>query len=58
VAGIVVPGVLLTEQNVNLALSICDYVYVLSVGGIVLEGTPQSVIEKGHLLTACLGGTG
>jgi branched-chain amino acid transport system ATP-binding protein len=50
--------ILLIEQNANLALSICDYVYVLSVGGIVLEGTPQSVKEKGRLLNAYLGGTG
>jgi branched-chain amino acid transport system ATP-binding protein len=50
--------ILLIEQNANLALSICDYVYVLSVGGIVLEGTSQSVREKGQLLNAYLGGTG
>ena len=50
--------ILLIEQNANLALSICDYVYVLSVGGIVLEGTAQSVRDKGKLLNAYLGGTG
>jgi branched-chain amino acid transport system ATP-binding protein len=48
--------ILLIEQNANLALSICDYVYVLSVGSIVLEGTPQAVKEKGQLLNAYLGG--
>ncbi len=50
--------ILLIEQNANLALSISDYVYVLSVGGIVLEGTPQSVRGRGKLLSAYLGGTG
>ena len=50
--------ILLIEQNANLALSICDYVYVLSVGTIVLQGTPQAVKEKGQLLNAYLGGAG
>jgi branched-chain amino acid transport system ATP-binding protein len=49
--------ILLIEQNANLALSICDYVYVLSVGSIVLQGTPQAVKEEGQLLNAYLGGT-
>jgi branched-chain amino acid transport system ATP-binding protein len=48
--------VLLIEQNANLALSICHYVYVLSVGSIVLQGTPQAVKEEGQLLNAYLGG--
>jgi branched-chain amino acid transport system ATP-binding protein len=48
--------VLLIEQNANLALSICHYVYVLSVGSIVLEGTPQAVKAEGQLLNAYLGG--
>jgi branched-chain amino acid transport system ATP-binding protein len=48
--------ILLIEQNANLALSICDYVYVLSVGSIVLQGTPQAVKQEGQLLNAYLGG--
>jgi len=50
--------ILLIEQNANLALSICDYVYVLSVGSIVLQGTPQAVKQEGQLLNAYLGGAG
>ena len=50
--------ILLIEQNANLALSICDYVYVLSVGSIVLHGTPQAVEKEGQLLNAYLGGAG
>ena len=48
--------ILLIEQNANLALSICDYVYVMSVGSIVLEGTAQDIKGKGQLLNAYLGG--
>jgi len=50
--------ILLIEQNANLALSISHYVYVLSVGSIVLEGTPEAVKQEGQLLTAYLGGAG
>ena len=39
--------ILLIEQNANLALSICDYVYVMSVGSIVLEGTANEIKGKG-----------
>ena len=49
--------ILLIEQNANLALSICDYAYLLSVGSIVLQGTAQAIKEEGQLLSAYLGGT-
>ena len=48
--------ILLIEQNANLALSISDYVYVLSVGSIVLQGTAEEIKGKGQLLNAYLGG--
>ena len=48
--------ILLIEQNANLALSICDYAYLLSVGSIVLEGTPQAIKAESQLLSAYLGG--
>ena len=44
------------EQNANLALSVCDYAYLLSVGSIVLRGTPQAIKDEGQLLNAYLGG--
>ena len=48
--------ILLIEQNAKLALSICDYVYVLSVGSIVLQGAAQEVEKNGQILNAYLGG--
>jgi len=48
--------ILLIEQNANLALSICDYAYLLSVGSIVLEGTPQAIKAESQLVSAYLGG--
>jgi branched-chain amino acid transport system ATP-binding protein len=42
-------GVLLAEQNVAGALSICDRVYVLSVGRVVASGTPLE-IEREEVL--------
>lgn len=47
---------MLIEQNANLALSVCDYAYLLSVGSIVLQGTPQAIKDEGQLLNAYLGG--
>jgi branched-chain amino acid transport system ATP-binding protein len=49
--------ILLIEQNANLALSISDYAYLLSVGSIVLEGTPQTIKAETQLVSAYLGGT-
>jgi branched-chain amino acid transport system ATP-binding protein len=48
--------ILLIEQNANLALSVCDYAYLLSVGSIVLQGTPQAIKDEEQLLNAYLGG--
>ena len=48
--------ILLIEQNANLALSICDYAYLLSVGRIVLQGTPETLKQEGQIVTAYLGG--
>jgi branched-chain amino acid transport system ATP-binding protein len=49
--------ILLIEQNANLALSICNYAYLLSVGSIVLKGTPQAIKAETQLVSAYLGGT-
>ena len=48
--------ILLIEQNANLALSISDYAYLLSVGSIVLKGTPQAIQAESQLVSAYLGG--
>lgn len=38
-------AVLLVEQNVSAALSICDHAYILETGRIVLEGSPEELLE-------------
>jgi len=48
--------ILLIEQNATLALSVSHYAYLLAVGSIVLEGTPEKVEGEGQLLNAYLGG--
>jgi branched-chain amino acid transport system ATP-binding protein len=48
--------ILLIEQNATLALSVSHYAYLLSVGSIVLEGSPQKIQAEGQLLNAYLGG--
>ena len=40
----------LVEQNVNMALSVADYVYLMSHGEIVFEGTPAQLSEDPSIL--------
>jgi branched-chain amino acid transport system permease protein len=48
--------ILLIEHNVPLVLDICDYVYVLSDGHVLSEGTPDTVGRNREVLDAYLGG--
>ena len=36
-------SILLAEQNLPLALSVADYVYVINKGIVVFEGTPEQL---------------
>ncbi|MFQ5947589.1 MAG: ABC transporter ATP-binding protein [Acidimicrobiia bacterium] len=38
-------GVLLVEQNANMALSIADYGYVMETGKIVMDGAPDKLLK-------------
>ena len=46
---------LLVEQNVQLALAVSDYAYVLAGGRIFLEGPSRDVIRDDHVREAYLG---
>jgi branched-chain amino acid transport system ATP-binding protein len=46
---------LLVEQNVQLALAVSDYAYVLSQGIIDLEGPSREIARNEHVRTAYLG---
>ncbi|RJR41080.1 MAG: ABC transporter ATP-binding protein [Desulfobacteraceae bacterium] len=47
--------VLLVEQNAGLALNLTDYVYVLEVGRVVLEGKPSEIKDSETVRSAFLG---
>ena len=47
---------LLVEQNARKALAVSDYVYVLELGQIVLEGTPAALASDPRMVAAYLGG--
>ena len=48
-------GVILVEQNANLALRIAERAYVLEMGKVALEGTGQSVANDPGIRKAYLG---
>jgi branched-chain amino acid transport system ATP-binding protein len=45
-------SILLVEQNAAIALSVCDYGYVMRRGQIVVEGTPEKLKESPEVLEA------
>jgi branched-chain amino acid transport system ATP-binding protein len=47
--------VLLVEQNVQMALAISDYGYVLAEGKVEMEGPAKQLIKNEHIRTAYLG---
>lgn len=48
-------SVLLAEQNVGVALDLCDYGYVLENGVITLEGTAEDLMNNEHMKRTYLG---
>jgi branched-chain amino acid transport system ATP-binding protein len=46
---------LLVEQNVQMALAVCDYAYVLSEGRTELEGTGRELAQNEMVRVAYLG---
>jgi branched-chain amino acid transport system ATP-binding protein len=47
--------ILLVEQSAHVAFAIADYVYVLNVGKVVLEGTPHTLRERDDFRETYLG---
>jgi branched-chain amino acid transport system ATP-binding protein len=47
-------SILLVEQNAAIALSVCDYGYVMRRGNIVVEGTPEELKKNPDVLEAYL----
>lgn len=48
-------SILLVEQNLPLALAVADYVYIISNGVVVYEGTPEELTNNGEVKTKYLG---
>lgn len=51
-------AILLVEQNLALALAVADYLYVVSAGKFVFEGTPQALNAASGVLDEHLGVSG
>jgi lipopolysaccharide export system ATP-binding protein len=39
-------GILITDHNVRETLSICDRAYILGNGAILVEGSPEAILEN------------
>ena len=48
-------SILLVEQNISLALSLANYIYILSNGKIVYESTPEALMDNGQIMDQYLG---
>jgi branched-chain amino acid transport system ATP-binding protein len=48
--------ILLVEQNAHMALSVADRGYVLETGRLIVEGTPQELLNNDDVRAAYLGG--
>lgn len=51
-------SILLVEQNLNMALDLADYVYILSKGVIEYESTPDELEANEEIKKRCLGASG
>ena len=48
-------SILLVEQNLNMALELADYVYIISKGQIVYESTPDKLKDSEEIKAKFLG---
>ena len=48
-------SILLVEQDFGMAMSVADYVYIMSKGTVVYESTPDKLIDDEHVKATYLG---
>jgi branched-chain amino acid transport system ATP-binding protein len=47
--------ILLVEQNINMAMKVSSYAYILETGEVRTEGKPEEVMKKENIMKAYLG---
>ena len=47
--------ILLVEQNINMAMKVANYAYVMETGGLRTQGKPEEVMGKEDIMKAYLG---
>jgi branched-chain amino acid transport system ATP-binding protein len=48
--------ILIVEQNAHMPLSVADRGYVLETGSLIVEGTPEQLLNNDDVRAAYLGG--
>ena len=48
--------ILMIEHDMELAMDVCDYIYVLENGKLLAKGTPQEIQNHAEVVRAYLGG--
>lgn len=49
------PAILLIDHDMDLVLTVCDYIYVLDAGRLIAEGNPGTIRRDARVLSAYLG---
>lgn len=48
---------LIVDHNLGFISSLCDYIYVLNLGEVIAEGTPEEIFKNPKVIEVYLGGT-
>ncbi|MDP3559004.1 MAG: LPS export ABC transporter ATP-binding protein [Legionellaceae bacterium] len=48
-------GILITDHNVRETLSICEYAYIINLGRVLCEGSPQDILKNEEVRAVYLG---
>ncbi len=48
-------GILLVDHDMDLVMSVCDYIYVINFGVVIAQGTADEIARSPEVISAYLG---